>query len=248
MKNNRKIKKVFIFSFFIFYEIFFSTIALSQNCYCFTNHYRKYLLNKDKNQINYFYFSFVTSKKEAALTFDDGPNYNTPDIINVLKSKNCPATFFILLNKVNSKNINIYDDSLFTLGIHGWNHDNYSKFSYDSINIILSKCIKKLKKLKKRCNLFRPPYGIITKEIVKGLKKNKIKGVLWNIDSQDWMGLKGDELINNILLNICPGSIILFHDNINTCDLIRIIEGLRDNGYKIISLNKIITKNNFSLN
>lgn len=43
------------------------------------------------------YDNDVISNKYIALTFDDGPNYNTNKVLDILEENNVPATFLYLV-------------------------------------------------------------------------------------------------------------------------------------------------------
>ncbi len=50
------------------------------------------------------YDNDVISNKYIALTFDDGPNYNTNKVLDILEENNVPATFFVLGNRIKENN------------------------------------------------------------------------------------------------------------------------------------------------
>ena len=66
-------------------------------------------------------------------------------------------------------------------------------------------------------NLFRPPYGRITKKQIKALKNssslpNEI--IMWDVLSGDFdLQLNGEDCARNVIENTKPGSIIVFHDS-----------------------------------
>ena len=70
------------------------------------------------------------SEKKLALTFDDGPDPNwTPKILDVLKEKNAPATFFVI-----GENANRYPQILKReyadgneIGNHTYTHENIDR-------------------------------------------------------------------------------------------------------------------------
>ena len=94
-------------------------------------------------------------------------------------------------------------------------------------------------------NLFRPPYGRITKFQLKALQGENfnLKTIMWNVLSGDF-----DEKITpencylNVVNNAEPGSIIVFHDSLKALPrlqyaLPRILEYFTEKGFqfKIIS-------------
>lgn len=86
----------------------------------------------------------VRVKKTCYLTFDDGPNENTVDILGVLKEHNVKATFFV----VSSKYLNLtkqMQEQGCLVGMHTYNHD-YKKCykTYYSYYYGLEKLSKKI--------------------------------------------------------------------------------------------------------
>ena len=72
----------------------------------------------------------VKTQKIAYLTFDDGPSYNTPDLLDILKENNVKATFFVIASSKDTAQRRAWMkrevDEGHTIGIHSWSH----KYSY----------------------------------------------------------------------------------------------------------------------
>ncbi|MEO5942996.1 MAG: polysaccharide deacetylase family protein [Ferruginibacter sp.] len=153
-------------------------------------------------------------EKNIYLTFDDGPHPEITDIIlDKLKTYNASATFFCI-----GKNVVAYPDVYkriieegHAVGNHTHNHLNGWKTSDATYldNIALAK--KYIDS-----NLFRPPYGRITKFQERQLQKNKfqLNIIMWSVLSGDFdTTLKPKQCLENVLLNTKEGSIIVFHDS-----------------------------------
>ena len=169
---------------------------------------------------------------------------HTHSKISLLKKENIPATFFLVAQNITKNSVNLYDDQLFSVGLHTYKHDDYRKLDYLEKERDINKCLNVFKSHNLDVKYFRPAYGIIDEDTKDLLKKNKLKGIIWSIDSQDWNGYKGDKLLNNIDRNLKGGDIILFHDRVSTKDLKNVIELIKNKGYKIVSLEKILTYQN----
>ena len=92
------------------------------------------------NKTNYEYDVVINrkidkSKKMIALTFDDGPNYNTSKIIDVLNKYDIKATFFVLGSRaINNKDIlKKMADSGMEIGNHTYNHLLLTKYDENKI-------------------------------------------------------------------------------------------------------------------
>jgi peptidoglycan/xylan/chitin deacetylase (PgdA/CDA1 family) len=159
-------------------------------------------------------WNIATEEKNIYLTFDDGPHPEiTPVILDQLKVYNASATFFCI-----GKNVMAYPDVYkriieegHAVGNHTHNHLNGWKTSDAAYldNIALAK--KYIDS-----NLFRPPYGRITKFQERQLQKNKfqLNIIMWSVLSGDFdTTLKPKQCLENVLLNTKEGSIVVFHDS-----------------------------------
>jgi len=177
-----------------------------------------------------------TKEKILYLTFDDGPHQvATPFVLDQLKQYNAKATFFCIGKNVMQQQ-NVYRrilDEGHKAGNHtfdhlnGWrtNNTTYLKNIFEASKYIDS-------------DLFRPPYGRITKfqasilqkingEWSIGNKKKKEKNediltihyspftiVMWTVLSGDFdEKISPERCLQNVILNSRPGNIIVFHDS-----------------------------------
>ena len=159
-------------------------------------------------------WNIKTDKKILYLTFDDGPHpLATPFVLEQLKKYNAKATFFCI-----GKNVkehfhlykNVVDDG-HKPGNHTYDHLNgwkeKDKFYLD--NIFKAKQIID-------SNLFRPPYGRITRFQLNQLSaaKYKLITIMWDVLSGDFdKNVSPENCFLNVVRNAKPGSIVLFHDS-----------------------------------
>lgn len=208
--------------------------------FLYSDKYINFIANSDTSDRNAFVFCVNTTDSIVALTFDDGPSYLTPPLLKVLREQKCPATFFLLAQKVNKKTAAWYYDTLFTLGIHGHTHIRINETSLDTVKMEFQQAVKRFKNLYIPPVYYRPTFGGFNDTIVYQMKQYNLKGVLWNIDSYDWNGYTGDSLVNRIVPNTTPGSIILFHEKTNPADIEAVIKELRAVGYRIVGLEELL--------
>ncbi|MFA9557972.1 polysaccharide deacetylase family protein [Evansella sp. AB-rgal1] len=158
----------------------------------------------------------ATSRKLVALTFDDGPeDYYTPKILDILKEKGVLATFFVVGYEINS-----YPDMMkrivnegHGIGNHTTTHpDLRTKWSVDVRKEIVTTQEILLKTIGRKSDLFRPPFGAITKADIAILNEIGMRNILWSVDTLDWSGLSGREIVNIVLRDVSPGGIILQHN------------------------------------
>jgi peptidoglycan-N-acetylglucosamine deacetylase len=146
------------------------------------------------------------------LTFDDGPHPTiTPWVIAQLAQYNMEASFFCIGDNVrkHEASFNTLKASGHTIGNHTYNHLNgwKSKANDYAENIVAAD------DLIGNTNLFRPPYGKITRQQIKGLQQKK-HIVMWNVLSGDFdNSIDANDCYNNCTKHTKPGSIIVFHDS-----------------------------------
>ena len=150
--------------------------------------------------------------KEIYLSFDDSP---TPEftywILDLLSSLNIKATFFCVgesSEKYPEIIAAIIKDG-HQIGNHTHTHINACYTSTKSYLDEIEKCSKVLPKT----NLFRPPYGKMYPWQISEIRE-KYKIVMWDVLSNDFKkNISSHQIKTNVLNNVKNGSIIVFHDN-----------------------------------
>ena len=183
-----------------------------------------------------------SDSKKVYLTFDAGyDNGNLPIILDVLKSKNVRATFFVTGDFVNR-----YTDLLkrmiaegHIVANHSYRHKSLDRISCDE----MLQDIKKLEEVYKEktgdelVKVFRPPEGSFTKKHLEVLTENGYKTIFWSIAYADWKvdAQKSTEIAYNaVIKNLHPGAIILLHtvSKTNSEVLPQIIDKVIQEGYE----------------
>ena len=103
-------------------------------------------------------------KEEIALSFDDGPDpRNTPQILDILKQKHAPATFFVIGSAANHSLGLLkreYDEGN-EIGNHTYTHPEIDDVSRAQLELELNLTERLFAStLGVKTLLFRPPYGI----------------------------------------------------------------------------------------
>jgi peptidoglycan-N-acetylglucosamine deacetylase len=147
------------------------------------------------------------------LSFDDGPHEQaTPFILDTLKQHHAKASFFCIGKNV-AANPGIFQRILeegHAVGNHSYQHKNGWKVSNEEYYDDIAKAKELI-----GSNLFRPPYGKIRYAQIDHLKrKMQLQTVMWTVLSGDFDPvLSGADCLENVIRNMLPGSIILFHDS-----------------------------------
>ncbi|MGE5541751.1 MAG: polysaccharide deacetylase family protein [Bacillota bacterium] len=191
------------------------------------------------------------ANKTIALTFDDVPdNQYTPQILDILAQKDVKATFFLIgkrvseLPEVTRRIVSEGHD----VGNHTFSHPNVTQFSPDIVEKEVRAADRELERFGIRTGgMFRPPYGAVGPTSVEPLKNAGYRLYLWSVDSLDWRGLAGEQVVSNVIPQIANGAVVLFHsaggpgeDLSGTVRALpSIIDDLRAKGFRFVTLREM---------
>lgn len=206
------------------------------------------------NKTNYEYDVVINrkidkSKKMIALTFDDGPNYNTSKVIDVLNKYDIKATFFVLGSRaINNKDIlKKMADSGMEIGNHTYNHLLLTKYDENKIRSEIEDTSEVIySATKKRPKLLRPSYGSVNNKIK---KVANMPIIIWDIDTLDWKYHNSKRITSRVVNKVRDGDIILMHDiySASLNALSNIIPILQDNGYEFVTIDELFYYKEISL-
>lgn len=178
--------------------------------------------------------------RSVYLTFDDGPTPEVTEwVLDRLDEYQATATFFCLGNNVEA-HPGIFEKIRkrgHAVGNHSYSHKKGFRTSVRSYVEDVEKASGWIPS-----DLFRPPYGRIRPAQVRALKK-KYRIIMWSVLSVDYdSGLEEKQVIRNVVENVRPGSVIVFHDSVKASKnlfgaLPEVLSFLRREGYET----KVIT-------
>lgn len=189
---------------------------------------------------------FTTSKKEIALTFDDGPNERTIKILDVLKKYNVKASFFCIGKHIpgNEEIIKRIDSDGHSIGIHSYSHKGlFPLYSIKKIKQEIHKTEEEIgKNIGKKALMFRPPFGVLNPLVASGTRKANKKVIGWSIRTLDTVKGDSETIINKVKKRLAPGKIVLLHDTTDGIDvaLESLINYLISQDYSIVGLHEVI--------
>jgi len=194
--------------------------------------------------------------KTLVLTFDDGPHPRyTDQILEILKKYGLKAVFFQVGRNLGPEttdaNAKLAATAAVstrilaqgsTLGNHSYSHPVLPKMDeagytkeIDTTSALLTTL------LKAPPVLFRPPYGAINAGILSKVQSDKMKAILWNVDSEDWADPVPNSIAQRVLQEVEKQGhgIILFHDihKVTLEVLPQLIETLQKDGFQFASWN-----------
>ncbi|NCN03453.1 MAG: polysaccharide deacetylase family protein [Candidatus Pacebacteria bacterium] len=239
-------KRIFIFtSLSIFIFSFVSYLKISQNS-------SSKVLGVVQNNNIIRNIKVSENAKVVALTFDDGPAPITRDILDILEQEDVKVTFFVV-----GKNIDLYPDILQEIAQSGHeigNHSNTHPFTFLLDKQELAKDIlineeKIYQQTGIRPNLFRAPYALYPKNLLETTDMLNLEIISWDVDPEDWKMVNKEIIVNRVMKDVKPGSIILLHDGppeldrANTLEALKeIIIRLKEDGYQFLTISEYLMR------
>lgn len=188
-----------------------------------------------------------TTHKVVALTIDDGPHYKTtPQILEVLRQKRVKVTLFIL-----GANADQYPELVaqavkdgHEIANHAYSHKLLTSLTPAEYSEEMAKAEKAITAVAPKPTLFRPPGGAYNAGILAEAERRGYDTILWSIDPHDWQRPSVNAVVNTVLKEIKPGSIILLHDGqypLPTPEAIGIIiDKLQAEGYRFVTISELL--------
>ncbi len=189
----------------------------------------------------------VTTEKEIAISFDDGPAQNyTAQILKVLQENDCKAAFFCIGKNI-AGNEHLLKQIIaegHLIGNHSYSHHFwFDLFSSKRILTDLRSMDEEVKRVAGlQPILFRPPYGVINPNVKKAIVDGQYIPLGWSVRSLDTVIMDEQKLLDKINGSIQPGAVFLFHDtSLTTLKVLpQFLKEVKKKGYRIVPLDKLL--------
>ncbi|MET9591430.1 polysaccharide deacetylase family protein [Streptomyces sp. NPDC006516] len=184
--------------------------------------------------------------KCIALTFDAGPAKDTPRLLDVLKEKKVPATFFLLgRNHVlkHPDTVRRIADEGHEVANHTWSHKILTDMSRGGIRAELEKTQRAIEQITgTRPRLMRPPQGRTDGTVSEICEELGLSQVLWSATAKDYSTNDSALIEERILDQASRDGIILLHDiYAGTVPAVPgIIDTLKERGYTFVTVPQLM--------
>lgn len=185
----------------------------------------------------------------VAMTFDDGPHpQNTPRLLDILRTRNIKATFYVI-----GRNVDRYPHIVrrivaegHEIGNHTYTHRKLTSLGDSEVRKEMRRtedAIVRAAAVKPRT--MRPPYGALFQR-QRGLIFSDFNypTIMWSVDPNDWKRPGPSVVRSRILSGAHNGAIILAHDlHAPTIDAMpRTFDGLLSKGYQFITVSQLLAQ------
>ena len=192
--------------------------------------------------------AYCEGEKVIYLTFDDGPGGKvTKDVLDILKSENVPATFFLIGEQIDNNQQEIIKQMVSdgnAVGLHSYTHDHCKL--YGPNGDFFKEMAECQNSIKNACgvttNILRFPFGCnssyfkLTKSMLNKIHSKNLKVYEWNVDSTDGLYPKlSPSKIAKRAQSTKKTAVVLMHSGYNNKNsaaaLNEVIQYYKKNGY-----------------
>ncbi|KAI9295962.1 glycoside hydrolase/deacetylase, partial [Neoconidiobolus thromboides FSU 785] len=182
------------------------------------------------------------------MTFDDGPYAYTRQLLKILRRMDTKATFFVVGEMVDKEEYGSILQEVAREGhqvaSHSYTHPHLNTLTDEQLSNEISKTSDAIfRRIGKRVNYFRCPYGECDDRVLGKLFDQGYRVIDWNLDTLDWTGKSPREIIGSYRDGIQSEStsgayISLQHDiQPNTIAVVsQLIKVVREKGYRLTTV------------
>ncbi|MFD9291196.1 polysaccharide deacetylase family protein [Streptomyces sp. NPDC060030] len=184
--------------------------------------------------------------KCIALTFDAGPAKATPHLLDVLKEKKVPATFFLLGRDhvlKHPETVRRIEAEGHEVANHTWSHEILTEKEPGEIRAELERTQLAIENITgKRPRLMRPPQGRTDDTVSEVCEELGLSQILWSATAKDYSTNDSALIRKRILDQADRDGIILLHDIYKgTVPAVPgIIDTLKERGYTFVTVPQLM--------
>jgi delta-lactam-biosynthetic de-N-acetylase len=192
-----------------------------------------------------------TSRRIVALTFDAGYEAGyTSQILDTLEANGVKASFGTTGKwaKDNPELLKRIVDEGHMIINHSYSHSSFTGFSTNTTPLSREERVVEVRKTESVIQevagvdtkpYFRPPYGDYNEQVIRAVYALGYRyTVMWSVDTRGWSGATKRQILRQVLDNLEPGAIYLFHVAAmqDSRALPAVISALRERGYSFATI------------
>ena len=192
-------------------------------------------------------------EKTIAISFDAAWGADkTKKIVDLLKERNLKATFFLVGFWVDA-----YKEEVAYIADNGMEIGNHSKNHLHMNSLDAAKTKKEIEYVNQAVRnltgvspvVFRAPFGEYDDQLISCVEDLGMLPIQWDVDSLDWKGISGNEIVKRVVSKVKSGSIILCHNNSDHIldALPTILDELTQKGYKFVTVGELVYHDNYTI-
>ena len=176
----------------------------------------------------------------------------TKRIVDLLTERNLKATFFLVgfWADAYKEEVAYIADNGMEIGNHSKNHLHMN--SLDEVKTkeeieYVNHAVRTMTGVTPK--VFRAPFGEYDDKLISCVEECGMTAVQWDVDSLDWKGISGAEIIKRVVGKVKSGSIILCHNNSDHIldALPTILDELTAKGYKFVTVGELLYKDDYTI-
>lgn len=186
----------------------------------------------------------VCDVKQVSITFDDGPSIFTPKLLDYLKEKEVPVTFFLIGCQISQHGDTIKRQIAegHAIAYHSYDHSDQRN---NSPSLVAAHYNQSAKLLMEHAggtfSYWRAPGGYFNRDVLNAVP---LPHIYWSLDTRDWVRKNAQSVYEYIIKNVKDGDIILLHDlYLTSVDAaIMAIDEMVAGDYEFVSLEELLSR------
>jgi peptidoglycan/xylan/chitin deacetylase (PgdA/CDA1 family) len=185
------------------------------------------------------------TRKQVALTFDDGPHELTNEYLTVLDRARARATFFLVGRACTERPaaVEAIAQAGHEIAGHGFTHTEFPQLGSDALRSELDRTAALLPPPPAGRALVRPPRGVVTPRSLLACFRAGYTSAMWSFDTLDWSATRAEDVLARIEgQRIEAGEIILMHEGRGTTleALPRVLARLQGDGFELVTVGELM--------
>ncbi|WP_049565913.1 polysaccharide deacetylase family protein [Nonomuraea sp. SBT364] len=189
-----------------------------------------------------------TGAKVVALTFDDGPDEHTREIIGILAAEKAPATFFVVGSELRDapEHAAALVAAGHQLGNHTFTHRRMVFVPPATVAAEIEPTDALIRRAGQRGDIpFRPPTGKKLLTLPLYLAEHDRVTVMWDVEPDSGATPTSAQIVDQVREQVRPGSIVLLHPWYSNGRQTRgaiagVVRALRADGYRFVTVGELL--------